>query len=66
MPGSATSAAGGWSPNYWTAQDGLVAHLAGSDVDLLLFDYPLAGTYEFSVDAYDGPWAESAFTTTPW
>ncbi len=53
--------AGGWSPTYWTAQDGLVAHLAGSGVDLLLFDYPLTGTYEFSVDAYDGPWAESAF-----
>ena len=55
-------AAGGWSPNYWTAQEGLVAHLAGSDADLLLFDYPLAGTYEFSVDAYEGPWAESALT----
>ena len=54
--------AGGWSPNYWTAQDGLVAHLAGSDVDLLLFDYPLTGTYEFSVDAYEGPWAEAALT----
>jgi predicted Zn-dependent protease len=54
--------AGGWSPNFWTAQDGLVAHLAGSDVDLLLFDFPLAGTFEFSVDAYEGPWAESALT----
>ena len=45
---------GGWSPDYWTAQDGVVAHLSGSGVDLLLFDYPLGGTYEFSVDTYDG------------
>ncbi len=53
---------GGWSPNYWTAQDSVVAHLAGSDVDFLLFDYPLTGTFEFSVEAFDGPWAESALT----
>ena len=52
----------GWPADYWTAQDGLVAHLAGSGVDLLLFDYPLAGTYELSVDVYDGPWAEAAIT----
>ena len=40
----------------------MVAHLAGSDVDFLLFDYPLTGTFEFSVEAFDGPWAESALT----
>ncbi len=54
--------AAGSTRAYWTAQDGLVAHLAGSAADLLLFDYPLTGDYEFSVAAFDGPWAESAVT----
>ena len=31
-------------------------------LDFLLFDYPLAGTYEFSVDAYDGPFAQGSLT----
>ncbi|MHC5543196.1 DUF1583 domain-containing protein, partial [Singulisphaera rosea] len=44
----------GASP-LWIAHGGMVAHLAGPDSDFLLFDYPLAGTYEFSVDAYAGP-----------
>jgi hypothetical protein len=47
------------TPAYWVAHQGHLAHLAGSATDLLLVDYPLTGTYEFSVDAYAGPWAES-------
>ncbi len=41
------------------AQDGVIAHLTGSGFDHLLFDYPIAGSYEFSVDAYLGWFAES-------
>ena len=53
---------GGDSPAYWVAHDGHVAHLAGSRLDYLLLDYPLTGTYEFSCEAYAGPWAESVLT----
>jgi hypothetical protein len=43
----------------WVAHQGHVAHPAGSTSDVLLFDYPLTGTYDFAVDAYVGPWAGS-------
>jgi hypothetical protein len=58
--GSAYESAG--APALWTAQDGLVAHLAGSAADMLLFDYPLQGSYRLTLQAYRGPWAESAIT----
>ena len=48
--------------SYWTAQDGVIAHLAGSGADFLLYDYPLTGTYQWSVQVYQGPWSESAIT----
>ncbi len=48
------------SPTYWIAHQGYLAHPAGSATDLLLFDYPLAGSYEFSVECYAGAWAGSA------
>jgi tetratricopeptide (TPR) repeat protein len=59
-----SSFSGAWAhaagaPDWWTAQDGLVTHLAGSEEDFLDFACPLAGTFEFSVDAYSGPWAEA-------
>src|SRR5262249_52014788 len=44
----------------WVAQDGHVSHVAGPEQDLLIFDYPLAGTFEVSFDAFNGPWAEGA------
>ncbi len=47
------------SPAYWVAHEGYVAHPSGSTTDMLVFDYPLTGTYEVSVDAYVGPWAGS-------
>ena len=50
------------SPSVWVAHQGLVAHPAGSATDALLFDYPLTGTYEVSLDAYVGPWAGSVVT----
>ena len=47
------------SSTVWVAHQGLVAHPAGSATDFLLFDYPLTGTYEVSLDAYVGPSAAS-------
>ncbi len=41
------------------AHDGVIAHIGGSGMDHLLFDYPVTGTYEFSADAYLGWFAES-------
>ncbi|MFO0953373.1 MAG: DUF1583 domain-containing protein [Isosphaeraceae bacterium] len=38
------------SAPVWVAHDGHVAHLGGSDSDALMFDSPLAGTYEFSFE----------------
>jgi hypothetical protein len=46
-------------PAYWAAHQGYVAHPSGSTTDMLVFDYPLTGSYEVSVDAYVGPWAAS-------
>ena len=40
----------------------MIAHLAGLDHDFLLFDYPLTGTFEFSVDGYVGAFAESGIS----
>ncbi|MGP0063330.1 MAG: DUF1583 domain-containing protein [Isosphaeraceae bacterium] len=48
------------SPSYWVAHQGYVSHPAGSSTDLLMFDYPLTGTYELSVEGYADPWAGSA------
>ena len=52
-------AAGFGIPTYWVAHQGLVAHPSGSTTDLLLFDYPLTGTYELSAWAYVSPSAGS-------
>ncbi len=49
-------------PPRWVAHEGHVSHLLGSDHDFLIYDYPLTGTFEFSVDAYHGPWAEGQFS----
>jgi hypothetical protein len=51
----------GTSLPWWVAQDGYVAHLAGPGTGLLYFDYPLTGTFEFSVDGYLAPYAQSQF-----
>ena len=43
----------------WAESGGVVGHVSGPGaVDLLMFRYPLAGTFEFSVDAYSGSSAE--------
>ncbi len=48
----------GTLPAWWVAHEGHVAHLLGPDHQFLLYDYPLTGSFEFSVDAYHGGWAE--------
>jgi tetratricopeptide (TPR) repeat protein len=48
-------------PPRWVAHDGHVAHLLGPDHQFLIYDYPLTGTFEFSVDTSHGPWAEGHF-----
>ncbi len=47
------------SPALWAAHQGYVAHPSGSTTDMLVFDYPMTGSYEVSIDAYVGPWAGS-------
>ncbi|MBX9584321.1 MAG: DUF1583 domain-containing protein, partial [Gemmataceae bacterium] len=42
----------------WFAQDGYLAGGASTGDALLLFDTPVAGTFEFSVDVFQGGWAE--------
>ncbi len=55
---STVTHAAGPVPTWWVASEGLIAHVAGAELDYLYFAYPLAGTFDFSVDAYDGAWAE--------
>jgi hypothetical protein len=60
-PGSYETArqhAAGSVPTVWVAHDGLVSKLAGPYRSNFYFRYPLAGDFEFSVDATDGDWAE--------
>ncbi|HTU90940.1 MAG TPA: DUF1583 domain-containing protein [Gemmataceae bacterium] len=54
----AASRRAGILPPWWIAHEGHIAHLVGGQDDFLIFDCPLTGTFEFSVDAYQGGWAE--------
>ncbi|HTK78773.1 MAG TPA: DUF1583 domain-containing protein, partial [Gemmataceae bacterium] len=45
-------------PAWWVAQEGHVAHLLGPDMQYLLFDLPLTGNFGFTVDAFEGQFAE--------
>ncbi len=42
----------------WVESEGIVSHVAGPQSEYLLFDYPLAGKFEVSADAFIGGWAE--------
>ena len=48
------SQAGVW-PAWWVERDGLIVHVSGPEVSPLYFDYPLSGSFEFSVDGYWDP-----------
>jgi tetratricopeptide (TPR) repeat protein len=54
----ANTHAAGAPPGWWVEHDGLIRLVTGTQDQLLLFDYPLTGRFEFSVDAYSGGWAE--------
>ncbi|MES2789222.1 MAG: DUF1583 domain-containing protein, partial [Planctomycetota bacterium] len=43
---------------WWVAHAGVVSHICGPERQFLYFLYPVAGTFEFTVDAYCGGWAE--------
>ncbi len=53
------SQVGTW-PGWWIERNGMLVHWSGPEISPLYFDYPLAGTFEFSVDGYFGPSAEAA------
>lgn len=42
----------------WLAQDGYLVQARNDQPSFLLFDTPLTGTFEFSVESYQGLWAE--------
>jgi tetratricopeptide (TPR) repeat protein len=52
-----THAAGAPSA-WWAADEGVIVHVTGPQDQLLMFDYPLTGRFEFSADVYTGGWAE--------
>ncbi|MBX6316022.1 MAG: DUF1583 domain-containing protein, partial [Isosphaeraceae bacterium] len=61
LPSGFTSSWGhsqGGASSWWVEQQGVISHVTGAEEDFLYFDYPLAGTFTFSVEAYDGGWAE--------
>ncbi len=43
---------------WWIAHDGIIASLGGREFDMLYFDYPLTGNFDFSIEALDGDWDE--------
>src|SRR5581483_7324943 len=42
----------------WFAQDGYLVQARNDQASFLLFDTPLTGTFEFSVDGFQGVWTE--------
>ena len=50
--------AGGFPPTLWAESEGYIRHITGPGDQTLLFDLPLTGTFEYSVDAWNGGWAE--------
>jgi hypothetical protein len=46
-------------PGFWLAHEDQIAHIAGPGDDFLLFDYPVVGEFEFSVDAICRGWGEA-------
>ncbi|MDR3639221.1 MAG: DUF1583 domain-containing protein [Isosphaeraceae bacterium] len=49
----------GGVPPFWVAAEGHVAHIGGRSDDYLYFDYPLEGSFEFSLDFYHAGWNEA-------
>ena len=60
--GAVYSARTGTTTPLWLNHQGLIAHMAGAGHDFLLCDYPLTGTFEFSVEGYIGWFANGGIT----
>jgi hypothetical protein len=45
-------------PSWWVAHAGHLVHINGPGADLLTLAYPLTGDFTFSVDCFEGGWAE--------
>ncbi len=46
-------------PAVWAIRNGVARQAAGSEADPLVFRYPLSGSFDLVVDAWDGSYAES-------
>jgi tetratricopeptide (TPR) repeat protein len=55
---SGTTAAITRLPATWVAEDGHVCQVTGPESQYLVFDWPVAGTFRFSVDAFQGAFAQ--------
>ncbi len=50
--------AAGSTPSWWAESESHIRQIGGPENQMLLFDFPVTGTFEFSVDAFIGGWAE--------
>ncbi len=55
---SAWSLQGPAVPAWWIEHEGHISQISGPESNWLYFNYPLSGTFEFSVDCYSYGWAE--------
>ncbi|HEY2252068.1 MAG TPA: DUF1583 domain-containing protein, partial [Planctomycetaceae bacterium] len=49
-------------PAFWLIQEDQIAHISGTGDDFLIFDYPVIGEFEFSVNAILRGWGEANFS----
>ncbi|MGH7200770.1 MAG: DUF1583 domain-containing protein, partial [Planctomycetaceae bacterium] len=49
----------GGGPSVWIAQENHIVHWTGALDEYLYFRYPLAGSFDVELDAWDGGWSES-------
>ena len=59
FPASTMTDSIGFRNPWWEVHEDQIAHISGSTSDLLYFAWPLEGNFEFFVDSYSGPWAET-------
>ncbi len=55
----ATRHSAGGALAWWVEAEGHLRQITGPQDEFLLFDFPLTGRFEFSMDAYMGGWSES-------
>ncbi len=59
LPATTREAAPSGVDPWWVTHEGHIAHLTGAGSDLLYFAYPVTGEFEFTIEGYDGSWAET-------